>query len=48
MNKTLSKNRFKTLGKALAKNNIDIDYMVDWASGSMDKTDQPRLAQSTS
>ena len=43
MNKTLSKNRFKTLGKALAKNNIDIDYMVDWASGSMDKTDQPRL-----
>ena len=43
MHKTVSKNRFKTLGKALAKNGIDIDYMVDWASGSMDKTDQPRL-----
>ncbi len=42
MNKTLSKNRFKTLGKALAKNNINIDYMVDWSRES-DYTDQPRL-----
>ena len=42
MHKTVSKNRFKTLGKLLAKNGIDIDYMVDW-SNDMSKTDQPRL-----
>jgi hypothetical protein len=43
MNKTINKNRFKTLGKALAKNGIEIKYMTAKASGSMDKTDQPRL-----
>ena len=43
MHKTIGNARFKTLGKALAANGIDIDYMVDWASGSMSKTDQPRL-----
>ena len=43
MHKTIGNARFKTLGKALATNGIDIDYMVDWASGSMSKTDQPRL-----
>jgi|TARA_R110001592_G_scaffold346809_1_gene639618 hypothetical protein len=39
------KTKFKTLGKALAANGIDIDYMVNWASGStvFDYTDQPRL-----
>mgnify|MGYP003658508088 CR=1 FL=1 len=31
MNKTLNKNRFKTLGKALSKAGIGIDYQVDWA-----------------
>ena len=42
MHKTVSKNRFKTLGKALAANGIDINYMVDWG-GDMSETDQPRL-----
>jgi len=42
MHKTVSKNRFKTLGKALAANGIDINYMIDWA-GDMSNTDQPRL-----
>ena len=42
MHKTIGNARFKTLGKALATNGIDIDYMVDWASGSMSKTDQPK------
>mgnify|MGYP003155231500 CR=1 FL=1 len=42
MHKTVSKDRFKTLGKLLAKNGIDIDYMVDWGN-DMSKTDQPRL-----
>ena len=42
MHKTVSKNRFKTLGKVLAKNNIDIDYMIDWSKES-EYTDQPRL-----
>ena len=43
MHKTVSKNRFKTLGKLLAKNGIDIDYMADWSSSMMHDTDQPRL-----
>ena len=42
MHKTVSKNRFKTLGKVLAKNDISIDYMIDWTKES-DYTDQPRL-----
>ena len=42
MHKTLTKNRFKTLGKALAANDIDINYMIDWAGDKSD-TDQPRL-----
>ena len=42
MHKTVSKNRFKTLGKVLAKNDISIDYMIDWSKES-DYTDQPRL-----
>ena len=43
MHKTINKNRFKTLGKLLAKNGIDIDYMADWSSSMMHDTDQPRL-----
>ena len=43
MHKKIGNARFKTLGKALATNGINIDYMVDWASGSMNTTDQPRL-----
>ena len=43
MHKTVSKNRFKTLGKLLAKNGIDISYMADWSSSMMHDTDQPRL-----
>ena len=42
MHKTVSKNRFKTLAKLLAKNDISINYMVDWG-GDMSETDQPRL-----
>ena len=30
MHKTVSNGRFKTLAKELAKNGIEIDYMVDW------------------
>tara|TARA_B100000900_G_C20070353_1_gene509787 strand:+ start:44 stop:379 length:336 start_codon:yes stop_codon:yes gene_type:complete len=48
MHKTISKNRFKTLGKLLAKNGIDIDYMVDWSSSMMHDTDQPRLGSFSS
>ena len=48
MHKTLNKNRFKTLGKLLAKNGIDIDYMVDWSSSMMHDTDQPRLGSFSS
>ena len=43
MHKTVSKNRFKTLGKLLAKNGIDISYVADWSSSMMHDTDQPRL-----
>ena len=42
MHKTVSKNRFKTMAKLLAKNDISINYMVDWG-GDMSETDQPRL-----
>ena len=48
MHKTLSKNRFKTLGKLLAKNGIDIDYMADWSSSMLHETDQPRLGSFSS
>ena len=44
--KTISKNRFKTLGKALAKVDIGIDYQIDWSEsvgGPIKYTDQPRL-----
>ena len=47
MHKTVSKDRFKTLGKLLAENGIDIDYMVDWGN-DMSKTDQPRLGSFSS
>ena len=47
MHKTVSKDRFKTLGKLLAKNNINIEYMVDWGN-DMSKTDQPRLGSFSS
>ena len=46
MNKTISKNRFKTLAKSLAKNGIEIDYQIDWSEstgGPIKYTDQPRL-----
>ena len=46
MNKPLNKNRFKTLGKALSKAGIGIDYQVDWSAsvgGPIQHTDQPRL-----
>ena len=46
MNKTISKNRFKTLGKALSKMGIGIDYQINWADSvgrEIQYTDQPRL-----
>tara|TARA_B100000683_G_scaffold225327_1_gene223878 strand:- start:124 stop:462 length:339 start_codon:yes stop_codon:yes gene_type:complete len=46
MHKTVSKDRFKTLGKLLAKNGIDIEYQIDWSesvSWTKKYTDQPRL-----
>ena len=47
MNKTVSKNRFKTLASALLKENIVVDYQIDWSmvttSGDYGYTDQPRL-----
>ena len=48
MHKTVNKNRFKTLGKLLAKNGINIDYMADWSSSMMHDTDQPRLGSFSS
>jgi len=50
MNKTISKNRFKTLGKALANVGIEIDYQIDWSasvSGPIKRTDQPRIGSGT-
>tara|TARA_R100001591_G_scaffold104292_1_gene111884 strand:- start:39 stop:377 length:339 start_codon:yes stop_codon:yes gene_type:complete len=50
MNKTISKNRFKTLAKTLAKNGIEIDYQIDWSEsigGPIKYTDQPRLGSGT-
>ena len=46
MHKTVSINRFKTMAKLLAKNNIDIDYQFDWSGDALDGlnyTDTPRL-----
>ena len=43
MHKKLTKNRFKKLGKALADNDIDINYMIDWANDNGLNTGQPRL-----
>lgn len=43
MNKAINKNRFKTLGKELAKNGIEIQYMIDWSDPGMSYTDQPYL-----
>jgi hypothetical protein len=34
MNKTISKNRFKTLGKALDSVGINIEYQIDWGSSN--------------
>ena len=50
MNKTINKNRFKTLAKSLAKNGIEIDYQIDWSEstgGPIKYTDQPRLGSGT-
>ena len=47
MIKPVSKNRFRTLGKALAKNGIDIKYMVDWSDPKLSETDQPYLGSGT-
>ena len=46
MNKVINKNRFATLGKALAKVGIDIDYQINWSESinvNIQYTDQPRL-----
>ncbi len=51
MHKTVSKDRFKTLGKLLAKNGIDIEYQIDWSesvSWTKKYTDQPRLGSFSS
>ena len=42
MHKKIGNGRFKMLAKELAKNDIKINYMVDWG-GDMSETDQPRL-----
>jgi|TARA_B100000073_G_C23630429_1_gene532338 hypothetical protein len=47
MNKPISKNRFRTLGKELAKNGINIKYMVDWGDPERSYTDQPYLGSGT-
>ena len=44
MNKTISKNRFKTLGKALDNVGINIEYQIDWGTsfeGDYKHSDQP-------
>ena len=46
MNKVINKNRLVTLGKALAKVGIDIDYQINWSesiNGNIQYTEQPRL-----
>ena len=46
MNKVINKNRLVTLGKALAKVGIDIDYQINWSesiNGNIQYTKQPRL-----
>ena len=46
----MNKNKFKTLGKVLAKAGINIDYQIDWSSstdGPIKHTDQPRLGSGT-
>ena len=48
MHKTVSKDRFKTLGKLLKENNIDVEYMTDWSSSMLHETDQPRLGSFSS
>ena len=51
MHKTVSKNRFKTLGKLLKENNIDVEYQIDWSesvSWTKKYTDQPRLGSFSS
>ena len=48
MHKTVSKDRFKTLGKLLAKNGINICYSVDWTNDDIKYTDQPRLGSFSS
>ena len=47
MNLKINKNRFKTLGKELAKNGINIKYMVDWSDPERSYTDQPYLGSGT-
>ena len=50
MNKTINKNRFKTLAKALKSRGINIEYQIDWGSsfeGDYKHTDQPRIGSGT-
>ena len=50
MNKTISKNRFKTLGKALDNVGINIEYQIDWGTsfeGDYKHSDQPRIGSGT-
>ena len=50
MIKTISKNRFKSLASALLKENIVVDYQIDWSEsvgGPIKHTDQPRLGSGT-
>ena len=51
MIKTISKNRFKSLASALLKENIVVDYQINWSmtttSGDYGYTDQPRIGSGT-
>ena len=50
MIKTISKNRFKTLGKALDNVGINIEYQIDWGTsfeGDYKHSDQPRIGSGT-
>ena len=50
MNKTISKNRFKTLGKALDNVGINIEYQIDWGTsfeGDYKHSDQPGIGSGT-